>query len=170
MFKEIKLERLSINPFTMINDDWFLISAGSKNAYNTMTASWGAMGVCFNKNMITAYVRKSRYTYEFLEKEEYFTICFFDELYRHSLNVCGTLSGRSSNKVEVAGLTAVFDEKAPYFHEAKLVFVCKKVLTTDFTRDDFVNPRYDDDFYPKGDRHTMFMGQIVKVLINEEEN
>ena len=169
MFKEISLDHLDINPFTVIKDDWFLITAGNKQAYNTMTAGWGAMGRCFNQDMFTVYVRKSRYTYEFLESNEFFTICFFDDIHHHGLDICGNLSGRSSNKVQVAGFTPLFNEKAPYFDEARVVFVCKKVLTHDIEAKDFVNPSMDNEIYPDGDnRHTMFMGQIVKVLINDE--
>ena len=169
MFKEIELDRLNINPFTTIKKDWFLITAGTKSAFNTMTAGWGALGHCFNKDMVTVYVRKSRYTYEFLENNEYFSICFFDEIHHHGLDVCGNLSGRSSNKVEVAGFTPVFHERAPYFEEAKVVFICKKVLTHDIQSSDFVNPNFDNEVYPEGDRHVVFMGQIIKVLHSEEE-
>ena len=169
MFKELSIDQFKINPFTVINDDWFLITAGDKSKYNTMTASYGAMGICFGKEIMTIYVRPSRYTYEFLENNDYFSICFFDEIYRHGLNVCGNLSGRTSNKVEVAGFTPEFKEKAPYFSEAKTVFICKKVLTHEFNKKDFVNSKVFDSCYDEGEElHTMFMGEIVKVLHNED--
>ena len=167
MFKEIDINKIKINPFTVINDDWFLITAGDKSKYNTMTASYGAMGICFSKNVFTIYVKKSRYTYEFLENSDYFSICFFDEIYHHGLNVCGNLSGRTSNKVEVAGFTPNFKEKAPMFEEAKTVFICKKLLSHEFDKKDFVSNKIYDACYDGEEPHTMFMGEIVKVLHND---
>jgi flavin reductase (DIM6/NTAB) family NADH-FMN oxidoreductase RutF len=78
-FKAVKPEELSDNTFKLIGSDWMLITAGDSASFNTMTASWGGMGVVWGKNAATVYIRKHRYTYEFVEKSEYFTLSFFDE-------------------------------------------------------------------------------------------
>ena len=102
-FKEIKPEELKENPFTMIGKDWLLITAGTKECCNTMTASWGGLGVMWGKPSATVYIRQSRYTKEFVDKEEYFTISVMEESYREALKLCGTVSGRECDKMKEAG-------------------------------------------------------------------
>ncbi|MDF2821316.1 MAG: hypothetical protein K0R15_1757 [Clostridiales bacterium] len=117
-FREVKAEELSINPFTLIGKEWLLITAGTENAFNTMTASWGGLGVFWNKNAATIYVRPTRYTRKFVDDNDTFTISFYKEEYRKALALCGKVSGRDVNKVEQAGLTPVFEDNATYFEEA----------------------------------------------------
>ena len=97
-FKEIKPEELEFNPFRLIGKDWMLITAGTEEKFNTMTASWGSVGILWNKPAVTIYVRPTRYTYEFVEKYDEFTISFFSEEYRSALNFCGSKSGRDYDK------------------------------------------------------------------------
>ena len=87
-FKRVKPEELSVNPFTVIGKDWFLITAGTEKECNTMTASWGGLGVIWGKPSATAYIRQSRYTKEFVDREELFTLSVFDESFRPALNLC----------------------------------------------------------------------------------
>ena len=96
-WKEIKPEELNVNPFTAIGKEWMLITAGDETHCNTMTASWGGMGVIWGRPSVTAYIRQTRYTKEFVDQGEYFTITFFDEAYRKALNLCGTVSGRDGD-------------------------------------------------------------------------
>ena len=96
-FKEVKIEELSFNPFTKIGKEWMLITAGNEEKCNTMTASWGGVGVMWGKNAVTAYIRPQRYTKEFVDREEAFTISFYDEKYRKALNLCGTVSGKDTD-------------------------------------------------------------------------
>ena len=93
-FKEMKAEELQFNPFTKIGKEWMLVTAGDEEKHNTMTASWGAMGIMWGKNVATVYIRPQRYTKEFIDKEERFTVSFFSEEYRQALEVCGSKSGR----------------------------------------------------------------------------
>ena len=99
-FKEIAVEELNFNPFTKIGTEWMLITAGDEKNFNTMTASWGGMGIMWNKKVITAYIRPQRYTKEFVDANELFTVSFYDEKYRKALNICGTKSGRDCDKVK----------------------------------------------------------------------
>ena len=66
-FKKIDISELSFNPFDKIGKQWMLLTGGDKNSYNTMTASWGQLGVLWNKNVLTCYIRPNRYTYGFVE-------------------------------------------------------------------------------------------------------
>ena len=93
-FKEVKIEDLSFNPFNKIGKQWMLLSAGTEENCNTMTASWGGLGIMWGKQAATVYIRPQRYTKEFVDNSELFTISFLAEDYRKALNFCGSFSGR----------------------------------------------------------------------------
>lgn len=103
-FKEVSVSDLSFNPFTKIGKEWMLITSGDENKWNTMTASWGFVGVMWNKNVIETVIRPTRYTIEFVEKNDLFTVSFFDEEYRKALQFCGAHSGRDCDKAKETGL------------------------------------------------------------------
>lgn len=164
MLRNIDPKQIAGNPFAMIGDQWMLITAGTGEACNTMTASWGGLGVLWNAPVATCYVRPQRYTKEFLDREEYFTLSFFGEAYRKALGVCGSKSGRDVDKVKECGFTVKTAEcGAPYFEEAELVIVCRKRFAQDF---DPANIPGDvkEKQYPNEDYHTMYIGEIVEVL------
>ena len=97
-FKELAATDLKDNVFDLIGKQWMLVTAGNKNKFNTMTASWGAMGILFNKPVAIIFIRPQRYTFEFLEEEKDFTLTVLPEQYRNALMVCGRKSGRDRNK------------------------------------------------------------------------
>lgn len=163
-FHETSVEKLSINPFTLINKGWMLITAGNEKVHNTMTASWGSLGELWGNYVSTVHIRPQRYTLEFVEKQDFYSVCFFDEEYRNALTVCGKVSGRDCDKDKEAGLTPVFDQAAPYYQEAKLVFICRKLYKQDMKEECFLDRRILDKHYPGGDLHRTFIGEIVKVL------
>lgn len=164
MLEKIKPEDLSINPFTLIGKDWMLISAGTEQKYNMMTASWGALGVFWGKNVASVYIRPDRYTLEFVNQQEYYALNFFDDSYKKTLGFCGAHSGRDVDKTNVEGLTVALDEKAPYFKEAKLVVICRKLHRQLLDPAGFIDPTLDDKWYPEKDYHNIFQGEIVEVL------
>ena len=127
MFQKVDPKSLNLNPFAAIGDQWMLITAGTKERCNTMTASWGGLGVLWGAPMATAYIRPQRYTKQFVDENEYFTLSFFSENYRPQLNLCGTKSGRDMDKVKECGFTVAEGAgNAPYFEQAELVLVCRK--------------------------------------------
>lgn len=164
MFHEIDLTTMKFNPFTLIDKEWMLITAGTRQKCNTMTASWGGLGKLWKKYVSFIFIRPSRYTLEFLEREDYYSLCFFDSSERRALNYCGAHSGRDGDKIKAAGLTPVFDEAAPYFAEAKLVFLCKKMHGQWIDPAGFLDPQIGAQCYPEKDYHKMFVGSIEKVL------
>ncbi len=164
-FREIAVSDLKFNPFTMIDKEWMLVTAGTKEKCNTMTASWGSLGELWNHYVSTIYIRPTRYTLEFLNQEDYYSLSVFDEAYRAALNYCGSHSGRDGDKIKASNLTPVFDEAAPYFAEAKLVFLCRKLYRQDFDPACFLDKSLDAKNYPKKDYHKMFIGSIEKVLV-----
>ncbi|ROR30814.1 flavin reductase like protein [Mobilisporobacter senegalensis] len=162
-FKEVDIQTIRTNPFTLIGDEWMLITAGTKAKCNTMTASWGGVGVIWNKNVATIYIRPTRYTKEFIDREDMFTISFFDKKYKKALGICGSKSGRDCDKINEAGLTVGYDGDTPYINEAKLILICKKIYQDEIKPENFKEIWIDDN-YPNKDYHTMYIGEIVKVL------
>ncbi|MGX9757161.1 flavin reductase [Clostridioides difficile] len=166
-FKEVKIEELQFNPFTKIGKEWLLITAGNSDKFNTMTASWGGVGVYWSKNVVITYIRPQRYTKEFVDNNDTFTIAFFDEKYREALNICGTISGRDTNKVEKAELTPYFVDDTVAFEEANMIMVCKKLYHDTMPPENFDAKENDEKWYPNKDYHTMYISEVVKVLIKE---
>lgn len=166
-FKEIDIKELEFSPFEKIGKQWMLITAGNKESFNTMTASWGGLGVLWNKNVAFTFIRPSRFTFEFCEREEFFTLTFFPEKYRKALSFCGSKSGRDFDKCKETGLTPVFDAEAPYFEEAELTLVCKKLYAQDMDKacvaDSAVNANYGEN----EPMHKMYVGEIVKAFVKE---
>lgn len=144
-----------------------LITAGTADKCNTMTASWGGLGMIWGAPAATCYIRPQRYTKEFMDREEYFTLTFFGEEYRRQLQLCGSRSGRNTNKVKECGFTVAAAEcGAPYFEEAELVLVCRKRFAQPM---DPANIPQDvkDKFYPEQDYHTLYIGEIVEALAKD---
>lgn len=148
-FKEIKIEDLQMNPFTKIGKEWTLITAGNEEAHNTMTASWGGVGVLWNKNVATVYIRPQRYTKEFVDSNDTFTLTFFDEKYRDALTLLGRKSGRDGDKIAEAGLTPCPVDETTAFEEANLVLVCKKLYADEIKPECFINREADEKNYPR---------------------
>ena len=164
MFKTVDPKELKDNVFSLIGDRWMLITAGTGEDLNTMTASWGGLGILWGAPAATCYIRPQRYTKEFVDREEYFTLTFFGEEHRQALALCGSKSGREVDKVQACGFTVKTAScGAPYFGEASLVLVCRKRFAQEM---DPANIPEDvkASFYPTQDYHTMYIGEIVEVL------
>ena len=167
MFQEIKIEELSMNPFTKIGKEWMLVTAGDEAGYNMLTASWGGLGVLWNCNTATAFVRESRYTKKFMDSTDKFTLSFFGSEYRQALTLCGTKSGRDTDKAAEAGLTPCFVDGTTGFNEADMIIVCKKIYADLIDPAHFIDPQADEKFYADKDYHTMYIGKIEKVLVKQ---
>ena len=168
MFREISTAEIKENVFELFKTNWGLVTAGDSDGFNTMTVSWGAVGELWGKDMATIYIRPQRYTEEFLNKSDYFTISFYPlDMKKQIHGVCGSKSGRDVDKVKECGITPCFDENAPYFKEAQLVLVCKKVAKAKFDPCDFIDGSIDGSWYPDKDYHYVYYGEIEKVLISE---
>lgn len=163
-FKEVIPEVVRKNPFQAIGKEWMLITAGNQDKVNTMTASWGGLGVMYGKNVVFALVRPQRYTKEFIDNEDSFSICFLDKSYKEVLKYLGSVSGRTENKIEKSGLTVAFEGDTPYFAEASLVFLCKKMVKQPLEVDSLLQENLDLTYYPNKDYHVIYIAEIVKTL------
>jgi flavin reductase (DIM6/NTAB) family NADH-FMN oxidoreductase RutF len=163
-FKKIEPTEIVGNTFNMIGDNWMLVTAGDREKVNTMTAAWGGLGVMWGKDVATCYIRHQRYTFQFIEKNNYFTLSFFAPGFRKQLSYCGGVSGRDVDKVAECRFTTVFaDCGAPYFKEAQLVLVCKKLYYEDINPKHFCDPQL-EKHYKVHDYHRMYISEIVEVL------
>ena len=137
--KEVDVRFLDINPFTAIGDDWMLVTAGDAASHNTMTASWGGLGVLWGAPVATCYIRQSRYPKEFVDGSDLFTLSFLDPaVWRRQLSYLGRVSGRDEDKIKAAGLTPVAVDGTPTFAEARLTLVCRKAYATYLGPEGFV--------------------------------
>ncbi len=165
--KEIDIKSLKeFNPFSKIADDWFLVTAGDESGYNTMTASWGSVGTMWGKSVAVTVIRPQRYTKEFVDKSEYFTISFLKDGNKDKLSFCGTKSGRDFDKAKETGLVPLFIDNTTAFEQAELILICKKVFAQDITPDSFLDKTLIDRWYPEKDFHTAYVGEIVKAYQN----
>lgn len=165
MLHEINSDAFNCNPFNLIGKEWMLITAGTENNFNTMTASWGGLGFIWGYKAATVYIRPQRYTKEFVDKTGFFTLSFFDGKYKDTLNFCGSHSGRDVNKIKTTGLTPARFGEGIAFSESKLVIVCEKVFAQEFKRECFLDKKTADKWY-QDDFHTMYIGKILKVYQN----
>lgn len=153
--------------FGIYDKEWALLTAGTKENYNTMTISWGGMGTLWSKPVVTVYVKPIRYTHRFMEENDYFTVSFFPEQYRNALLLLGTKSGRDGDKVAEAGLEPVFLDKSVTFKGARVTLLCKKIYRQDL--DTAAMPtEVVKSFYTDEDAHTMYIGEVVEILEEQE--
>lgn len=165
MFKEISARDIKENLITAIADESMLITAGDSEKYNMMTASWGFTGEIWHSDSVIALIRPQRYTMEFINSHDKFTLSFYGDN-KEIHKVCGFRSGRDCDKTALTGLKPVFDDDAVYFEQARLVLVCKKQYVQRMDAACFTDREADEKWYPKKDYHYMVIGKIEKVLVN----
>jgi len=160
-FKKIKHQEINENTFTLIGEEWMLITAGNKESFNTMTAAWGCFGILWNKPVTVCFIRPQRYTYQFTEKHEYYTLSYFSKEYKEALLLCGNKSGRDTDKVKATGFTPLITDLGNvFFEQAKLVIECRKIYYDDLKPGNFLDKKIDKN-YPQKDYHRMYVGEIV---------
>ena len=166
-FKEIVLTELSLNPFTKFDKEWALVTAGDEERSNTMTASWGGLGTMWSLPVATVYIRPQRYTKEFIDAQERFTVSFYAPEHKKALGVLGAKSGRDCDKVAEVGFTAVKVGDGIAYEGASLVLVCRKLYADDIKPERFIDTACDTRWYPEHDYHTMYIAQVEKAYVRE---
>lgn len=168
MFHEITVSDLSFNPFTRLNNDWALVTVTDPDTgkTNTMTVSWGGVGVLWGKNVVTIYIRPQRYTHEFLGKTDHFTLSFYNmnaKGMREALTLCGRKSGRDIDKIAEAGLHLTGEKEYPWFEESELVFCCKTLYRSTF-KPELMADDVNASVYPTKDYHDVYIASIEKII------
>ncbi len=166
-FIEISPEKFDQSPFRIIGHEWMLVTAKKSDKVNTMTASWGGLGVMWAKNVSFIVIRPQRFTKEFIDNSEQFSLSFLDGSFKKQLGYLGTVSGRDEDKIGKAELTVSYDNDVPYFDEAKTVIICKKLYAQEYKPECFIDAELDSKFYPGSDHHTLYISEIQKILVRE---
>jgi flavin reductase (DIM6/NTAB) family NADH-FMN oxidoreductase RutF len=170
MKKEIDPFELEVKVNELWMNKWLLLTSGNyeQNDFNTMTVAWGSLGIMWNRPFAQAVVRPTRFTYEFIEKYDSFTLCSFPDKFRDALKLLGTKSGRDTDKITKSGLTPVKSVSidSPSFEEADLVLECRKIYFDDFKPANFIDPEIDKN-YPLKDYHRIYFGEIQKIFMSD---
>lgn len=163
--QEIPVEQVVIRPFDLWSTSWGLLACGNFAArqFNCMTVGWGSMGVMWRRPFLMVVVRPTRYTYQFMEQTDNFTLCVFPLEYHPQLEMLGQRSGREMDKVNASGLTPIAASRvsSPIFQEAELAIECRKIYFDDFDPGrflaDYIHGLYNRDY------HRMYFGEILAV-------
>lgn len=167
--KETTIEALKKeNVIDLISKQWMLVTAGTRESYNTMTANWGGIGYLWHRNVAFVFVRPERYTHDFIEKEDILTLSFYPEEYREALTICGTKSGRDIDKAAATGL---IPEELPSgtmtFSQARLTLQCRKLFKTEMKESDFIDRSIVERWYGDANGfHTVYIVEIEKIFVN----
>lgn len=149
--------------FSQFDKKWALLTAGDEKSFNMMTISWGGFGTIWNKPVATVYVRTSRYTHDFIDANEYFTISFFPEQYKKILSVLGSRSGREIDKMKDSGLNAIKAGGSVSFREAEVTLVCRKMFKQELSvanmPEDIAKSMYEGQA-----PHDMYIGEVVEII------
>lgn len=167
-FRKINISDLSFNPFEKIGKQWMLLTGGTIDSFNSMTASWGQLGVLWNRNVLTCYIRPNRHTYGFIDEGGSFTVSFFGEEFRSALAFCGSHSGRDCDKFNETGLIPTELDGCVAAEQAELVLVCRKIYCYDvkesgfLTDDGIVEQTYGSEPY-----HRAYISEITAAYVKE---
>ncbi|HBH48433.1 MAG TPA: flavin reductase [Bacteroidales bacterium] len=168
LFTKQKPEEIKDNLFEIIGKEWFLISAGTPDNFNMMTASWGTMGVFWQKPITICFVRPTRYTFGFMEDSDVYTLSFLGNKNKDVHKVCGSKSGRDTNKIKETGLLPVTTGHGGITYEqARLVVECKKIYFDDLKPVFFLPDEIEEGIYPNKDYHRVYYGEILNVYVKK---
>ncbi len=163
-FKKTDINDLQLSPTKAIGENWGILTGVSEEGFNSMTVSWGSIGVLWSKPCVFAFVRPGRYTYKFMESGEYFSLAIMPEGIHDRMKVFGSRSGRDCDKYLESGFTVCDEEGVKYPMEAETVFICKKIAAGDMMPEWFIDGEIDGKNYPNKDYHRMYVGEIITVL------
>lgn len=166
-FQPYPVDLIEFDPFTKIGTEWMAVTVSDGEKTNTMTASWGTVGVLWNKNVACVFIRDSRYTKELLDKQDTFSLNWFEQEHqtRSALKYFGAVSGRDEDKISNVKMHVNHAaDGTAFIDESNLVFICKKLSATRMTTDQFVDPSIADAFYKDGDMHTMYIAEVTQIL------
>ncbi|MDE5763693.1 MAG: flavin reductase family protein [Ruminococcus sp.] len=167
-FRKIDISELQFNPFTKIGKEWMLLTGGTMDKFNTMTASWGQLGVLWNKNVLTCYIRPNRYTYEFVENGDMFSASFFGEEFRKVLSFCGSHSGRDCDKIAETGLVPSEFDGTVGFEQADMILICRKLYSYDMTENGFLtDDGIPEKFFGSDPYHRAYIAEIIGVYVKD---
>lgn len=163
--EKIDLTELRDNVFDTIGKEWMLVTAGTAEHFNTMTASWGCLGWLWNKPVAVVFIRPERYTHDFIEGHDVLTLSFLGSQpeMRNIYNVCGSKSGRDCDKAAMTGLVAQATEHGGVgFAQSRLTLECRKLYKSDIKPEEFADPSIAKWYGGKnGGYHDVYVVEIL---------
>lgn len=163
-FQDVTPDYMECNPFEKIGKEWMLVTAGDEEKANTMTASWGGMGVMWGKNVVYVVIRQSRYTKEFIDKQGSFSLSFLGEKHRNMLKYLGSISGRTEDKIKEANVELNYHKGVPFIDQGNLALICKVMSATQIKPEEFVAEGIEEQWYADKDYHTLYIAEITDIL------
>ncbi len=162
MIEKVDVAKLNIDAVNLWMNQWLLLTAGTIDDCNMMTVAWGSIGCLWSEPLVQVFVRPQRYTYEYMEKSDSFTLCAFPDKYHKDLQTLGTLSGRDCDKLSETGLTLMESKSvaSPAYNEASLILECRKIYCQDIDPDGFIDSSIESN-YAANDYHRIYFGKIL---------
>ena len=149
--------------FTQFDKEWAILAAGTPEDHNAMTVSWGGMGTMWGKPVVTVYVRHSHHTFDYIEKNDCFTLGFYPVEFKKALGVMGSKSGRDCDKDKEAGLTPVKAGDSVTYEQAQVTLLCRKLYCDDIKMED-MSEEIAKEFYPTGDIHRFYIAEVLDII------
>jgi flavin reductase (DIM6/NTAB) family NADH-FMN oxidoreductase RutF len=149
-----------------LSQEGLLLTSSSKDhRLNVMTIGWGLVGRLWREPVYMVAVRPSRYTYEFIEATQEFSVNIPAEGMEDTVAYCGQVSGRDSDKFRERGLTALSGKtvKSPIIKECIGHIECQ-VIGTSTVRPERISSSVQQSCYSAGDYHTLYYGRIQTIL------
>lgn len=168
--KKIEVSELNDNVFTTIGKEWMLVTAGNKDNFNMMTASWGCLGWLWNKPVAVMFIRPERYTHQLIEQLDDVTLVFLgnSEEARKAYAFCGSKSGRDHNKAQECQLNAVETANGNVtFAEARLTLECRKLYKTAIRPEEMIDKSIEQWYGAKGGMHDVYVMEIIAAYEGE---
>lgn len=165
----MELKKIDIKGYTPdafgLKNKWMLVTAAKADGtVNTMTASWGGFGVMWNKEVVYVVIRPQRYTKEFVDNTDSFSLTFFDNSFKKALAHLGAVSGKDEDKIANTGLTVAKENNIPYFLEAETVIFAKKLFVQRLEESAFLDKEIVGHWYPEKDFHYLYIAEITQIL------
>jgi len=167
MFEEINPEQLDKSVFNLVGNVWMLVGAETDGKPNAMTASWGGLGVMWGKNVSFVVIRPQRYTKELVDAADRFSLSFLSDSYQKQKGYFGSVSGRDEDKIAASGLQILHENCVPYFADASMAILCKKLFMQPYLEDSFLDKSLVEKWYPNRDFHTLYISEVEKILVKK---
>ena len=158
--------QFTVQPHDLFDRQMVLLTSGdfAKGEYNCMTIGWGLFGTMWSVPAALVVVRPSRFTFEFMEKFDNFSLAAFPADFRKDLGYLGRVSGRDEDKLAKTKLTPISSDliSSPTFAEAELSVECRKIYSQDYTPEHFLAP-FIQEKYDGGNYHRLYYGEILQI-------
>lgn len=164
--REININEFNYNAFTKFGKEWALVVTKDEKEDNAMTIAWGQLGILWSRPTVSVYIRNTRYSKHMMDNSDTFSVCFFSSQYKNELTLCGTKSRNEIDKINECNFTRVYSDNTLYLKEANIVFILKKIYQVDLPINEDASLTI-KKHYQKNEYHTQYIGEILKILIND---